>query len=119
MPLSGNQRRHLRALGHHLQPVVQIGHQGVTAGVLGALDDALETHELVKVRFNQTVDDRSEAVVQLAEGTGSECAQVLGRNALLYRRRKKKPTIVLPAPRSLQPGEMDDEEDDPVDFIDG
>ena len=99
MPLASNQRRHLRALGHHLTPIVQVGHQGVTAGVLAALDQALKDHELVKVRLAQSVDDRPAAAGELAAGTSSECAQILGRTLLLYRRRPEKPKIELPPPR--------------------
>ena len=100
MPLSGNQRRFLRALGHHLNPIVQIGHQGATENVIGALKQALRDHELVKVKFNQTVEERSDALETLVEGTGGECVQVLGRTALIYLKHPKKPQIKLPAPRS-------------------
>jgi RNA-binding protein len=113
MPLSGNQRRFLRALGHHLNPIVQIGHQGSTEAVVGALKQALRDHELVKVKFNQTVDERSEALEALVEGTGGECVQVLGRTALIYLKHPKKPQIKLPAPRSTPaasaPKESDEE----------
>ncbi|HET9934754.1 MAG TPA: YhbY family RNA-binding protein, partial [Polyangiaceae bacterium] len=58
--LSGKQRRYLRSLGHELSPVVQIGHQGLTEAVLSAIDQALETHELIKVRA--LVDTKDEAL---------------------------------------------------------
>ena len=95
MPLTGKQRRHLRALGHHLDPVVQIGKDGVSEGVIGALDIALETHELIKVKLAET-DSREEIGAALAKAGGAEVAQVLGRTLLLYRRRKKDPAIKLP-----------------------
>ncbi len=93
MALNGKQRRHLRALGHHLHAVVQVGDDGVTDGVIGALAAALETHELVKVRIADEREGRESAVAQLAEGTGAEVAQVMGRTALLFKRREKKPAI--------------------------
>lgn len=96
MPLTGQQRRHLRALGHHLNPIVQVGLSGVTEGVIKALDQALKDHELVKVKFSDAVEDRASAGEELARETGSECAQMLGRTMLLYRARKKDPEIVLP-----------------------
>jgi RNA-binding protein len=99
MPLSGNQRRHLRALGHHLQAIVQVGHQGVTAGVVKALDQALSDHELVKVRLAEAVEDRAGTAEALAEGTKSELAQLMGRTVLLYRPDLDDPKIELPAPR--------------------
>src|SRR5690349_9131036 len=49
-PLTGKQKSHLRSLAHALKPVVQIGHQGLTAGVVAALDVALERHELIKAK---------------------------------------------------------------------
>lgn len=92
MALSGKQRRKLRALGHHLQPSVQVGAQGVTAGVVAALEQALLDHELVKVKVPA---EREEVASRLAAETGSEVAQVLGRTALLYKRRDEKPEIKL------------------------
>lgn len=92
--MTGKQRRFLRALGHHLSPVVQIGHDGVSEALVKAAREQLEAHELIKVKIGE--GDRHEAADLLAEKTGAEVAQVLGRTALLYRRRKDKPEIVLP-----------------------
>lgn len=95
--LSGKQRRHLRGLGHHLTAVVQIGKAGLSAGIVGAVDAALEEHELVKVKIGaEAPEDRHEIADGLASGTKSDVAQVLGRTLLLYRRHPKKPRIVLP-----------------------
>ena len=97
MPLSGKQRRYLRGLGHHLEPVVQVGKEGLSEGLVGALDAALEQHELVKVKLLESVGaDRKELGAALAEASTAELAQVLGRTVLLYRRRTKDPKIVLP-----------------------
>ena len=96
--LTGKQRRHLRALGHHLTAVVQVGHEGVTDAVARQTDEQLEAHELIKVKVSENApQDRREAAAQLAEKCSAHLAQVLGRTALLYRRRKEKPEIVLPA----------------------
>ena len=52
-------RRQLRAAGHHLSPVVQVGKEGVTEAVLRQLDRALLDHELVKVKMGtETPEDR-------------------------------------------------------------
>ncbi len=90
MTLNGKQRRKLRALGHHLQPTVQVGHQGVTDGVITATEQALFDHELIKVKLGEGVEDRHEAAQQLALATGSELAQVLGRTVLLFKKRDEK-----------------------------
>ena len=99
--LSGKALRHLRALGHDLDPVIAVGKNGVTESLAKEATHALEKHELIKVRVMQEAPvDRREAAEALAEKTGAALAQVLGRTFLLYRRNDKKPKIVLPkAPR--------------------
>ena len=95
--LTGKQRRHLRALGHGLRPLVQVGKGGIDDGLIAALDRALGDHELVKVKIGENATlDRQEAADQLASQTLSEVAQVLGNMVLLYRRRPEDPTIELP-----------------------
>lgn len=87
-PLNGRQRRQLRALGHHLKVVVQIGAQGVTDEVVAATESALRDHELIKVKIGDGPADRHEASAALATATKAELAQLLGRTALLFRQRK-------------------------------
>jgi RNA-binding protein len=96
-PLGGKQRRHLRALGHSLDPVVQIGKLGLTDGVTSALDAALEQHELVKVRVGTECPEERNAIAErLGPSLRADVAQLLGRTILLYRRHPKKPKIKLP-----------------------
>lgn len=117
MPLAGNQRRYLRSLGHHLRPVVQVGHQGVTPAVVKQLAQALLDHELVKVKLGESVEARADAANQLTSETGGEWVQSLGRTVLIYKRRDKKPEIELPkahgeptarGPKARRPAASDD-----------
>ena len=95
--ITGKQRRHLRALGHHLDPVVQVGKQGITEGVTAAVNSALDEHELVKVRLGtECPDDRKDIAESLAGALSAHVAQELGRTILLYRRHPKEPKIKLP-----------------------
>ena len=97
MSLTGKQRRHLRALGHELAPVAQVGKGGVSAAVIAAVDRALADHELVKIKLLESLDvDHEEAAGLLATGTRAEVAQVLGRTVLLYRPDPDEPRIKLP-----------------------
>jgi RNA-binding protein len=97
LPLTGKQKRYLRSLGHHLEPVVQIGKLGLTEGVSAAVDIALEKHELIKLRIGtECPEDRYALVERLAPGVRAEVAQVMGRTALLFRKRKKDSKIELP-----------------------
>lgn len=96
--LTGKQRRHLRALGHHLDPVVQVGKDGLSEGLLSAIEVALEQHELVKVRLGDSVGGDREAVSEaLAESVHAQLIGVLGRTVLLYRCHPSESKIQLPA----------------------
>jgi RNA-binding protein len=97
MPLSSSQIRYLRGLAHPLKPVLLLGGRGVTAGVLKELEQALDDHELIKVRL--TGDDRAARAADLArlvESSHAEIVQTIGRVAVLYRRNDDKPQIALP-----------------------
>ena len=95
--LTGKQRRHLRALGHHLSPVLQIGHDGLTDSLVAQANAQLDAHELIKVMVGESSPlPRHAAASQLASATSAELAQVLGRTFLLYRPRAREPAIVLP-----------------------
>jgi RNA-binding protein len=55
-PLEGFQRRYLRGLANPIKALVHVGEGGISDAVVGALDDALDHHELVKVRLFQPAD---------------------------------------------------------------
>jgi len=87
MPMTGKERAALRAEAHHLSPMVHVGHQGLTPTLFQALDDALRTHELVKVQLGRTVEvPVKDAANALATEAAAEVIQVIGRTATLYRR---------------------------------
>lgn len=96
-------RRTLRAAGHHLSPVVQIGKEGITEAVLRQLGEALEAHELVKVKLGtETPEDRFEAAERIGAEPEVQVAQVLGRTMLVYRRHPERPRFE-PAPQGARP----------------
>nr|WP_320050697.1 ribosome assembly RNA-binding protein YhbY [uncultured Desulfuromonas sp.] len=85
-PLSGKQNRYLRGLGHHLNPVVLIGKEIVSQGVLNSVEEALDQHELIKIKLLEScLADRKEVAEQLAQTTGGQIVQILGRTILLFR----------------------------------
>ena len=89
---SSKLRKALRAAGHHLSPVVQVGKEGVTDAVLRQLDEQLGAHELVKVRIGtEGPEDRFEAADRLGAAVGAQVAQILGRTVLVYRKHPEKP----------------------------
>jgi RNA-binding protein len=86
MTLSSKERAMLRAEAHHLHPIVHVGHQGLTDALRQALDDALRTHELVKVALAKSTDvSAKDASHQLAEQLGADVVQTIGRTCTLYR----------------------------------
>ena len=94
--LSGKQNRFLRGLGHGLKPVVMIGRHHLSAEVIAATEDALNSHELIKVKLQEgCLEDRKTVATELAEQTGAAVAQILGKTFLLYRP-AEEPVITLP-----------------------
>jgi putative YhbY family RNA-binding protein len=92
-PLEPAQRRALRARAHHLDPVVTIGHHGLTPAVVHEIDVALAAHELVKVR---ALGDDREAREGLIERICAEldCAPVqrIGKLLVLWRPKPREAT---------------------------
>lgn len=94
--LTGKQKRHLRGLGHSLAPVITIGKGEISEALVKETDEALEHHELIKVKILEScLLDRHEAAEELASACGAEVAQVLGRTFLLFRR-AQEPKLELP-----------------------
>ena len=92
MAMSGRDRAELRAEAHHLTALVHVGQHGLSPTVIQSLDDALRTHELVKVQLGRTVDVKAkDAAGQLAEAVGAEVIQVIGKTATLYRENPELP----------------------------
>jgi RNA-binding protein len=95
--LTGKQSRHLRALAHALEPIVIVGKEGASEGVIAATGQALTDHELVKVRLPDLERDERDAIARaIAEGTKAALAGTIGRIAILYRRHPSTPQINLP-----------------------
>lgn len=94
--LTGKQVRHLRGLGHHLQPVVLIGKDEITEGLVSSVEEALDQHELIKIKLQEgCVMDRKDVASILAERSGAAVAQILGRTILLFRQSEEE-LITLP-----------------------
>ena len=92
--LAASQRKQLRALAHHLEPVVRVGHAGVTDGVVDATARALLDHELIKVRLYEP-EDKKLMAGELASRTGAALCGLLGHTVILYKRHPKRPRIAI------------------------
>ncbi|MGD9159159.1 MAG: ribosome assembly RNA-binding protein YhbY [Desulfobacteraceae bacterium] len=98
--LKGFQKKYLRGLAHNLKPVVLIGQKGLTDDLVKSSDQALERHELIKVKFNEfkEKDQKAEITEELCKRTKAEIAGTIGHIAILYREQKDpdKKKVFLP-----------------------
>lgn len=97
MPLSKPQKSQLRALGHHLKPVVWVGQHGLRDTVLAEIDQALDAHELIKVKLAAERETRSDMAAQICTKTGAEAVHSIGQIIVLFRRNQERPKIALPS----------------------
>ena len=82
---SSAQRKELRKLAHHLEPLVWVGKDGLSEDVISATIDALKAHELIKVRLLALKDERKVVARDLARKTDAVLAGVVGHVVMLYR----------------------------------
>lgn len=84
-------------MGSVQDAIVQIGKGGILPSLIQSADDALKARELIKVRvLRNCPEEPGDAVRELAELTGAELVQVIGRNGLLFKRNEEKMKITLP-----------------------
>lgn len=88
--MTSKYRAQLRSQAQSLNPVVMVGHEGITEGVIAALDAALTDHELVKVRFQDFKEMVRDLSVQLSVKTGSALVSTTGFTAVFYRKNPEK-----------------------------
>jgi RNA-binding protein len=85
-PLTARERAHLKGRAHPLEPIVHVGHSGVTPEVVAEVDRALAAHELIKVRVGS--NDREERVAfgnELAGRTDATVVYRVGKVLILWR----------------------------------
>ncbi len=95
MPLNSRQRQFLKGQAHSLNPVVMLGNDGITEGVIKELNSSLDHHELLKVRVNAG-NARKEQAEELAAAVNAELVQLIGRVAVLFRQKKEDSRFILP-----------------------
>jgi putative YhbY family RNA-binding protein len=92
LPLTAAQRREHRAASHHLDPVVAIGAEGLTAAVRKEADAALNAHGLIKVRvFSDDRNAREAILAELADTLNAASVQHIGKLLVLWRPIPPKP----------------------------
>ena len=86
-PLTNAERRKLKSRAQLLDATLKVGRAGLSAPFIQALDDALKSADLVKVRFDEFKQERKQLAPQLAEKTGSELIWIVGHVAVFHRRK--------------------------------
>jgi RNA-binding protein len=98
--MQGYQKQYLKGLAHAMKPTVLIGQKGLQDAVQNAIETALNTHELIKIKYIDLKerDLKEEITATIVKRTQAERVAVIGHTVILYRRQKdpKKRKIQLP-----------------------
>lgn len=97
--MTTKQRAYLKGLAMNIEPIFQCGKSSITPEFVGAISEALEKRELIKVSVLQNcADDPKELGIILSERTRSTLVQVIGKKIVLYKPAsdEKKRKIELP-----------------------
>lgn len=86
--LNGKQRGYLRGLAHGLNPIVQIGKNGLTESVLKQIDEALSKHELIKIKFIDFKDEKKEIAAEIEKKLNCEMCGSIGHIFVFFRQNK-------------------------------
>lgn len=88
--LKGYQKKYLRGLAHGLKPLVFVGQNGLSKTVIKAIDESLEKHELVKVKFIEAKekDEKKDMTDSIVKKTSSRLVGMIGHVAIFFREQK-------------------------------
>ena len=94
-PLSDQDKKRLRGLGHKLKPVITVGTGGLSSSLLAEFENSLEHHELMKIKVNTANrDERDAAIRALCEYSGAQLVQRIGNIGLLFRKKDKNSKFI-------------------------
>jgi RNA-binding protein len=91
MNLSNKQKKHLKGLAHPLKPVVLLGQNGLTEGVLAEIENALNFHELIKVKIATDDREMKQLIIDaIVRETAAVNVAKIGHIVVLYRQSEEK-----------------------------
>lgn len=91
MNLTNKQKQHLKSLAHPLKPIVMIGSNGLTEGVIAEIEQALNYHELIKVRVSTEERETKQLIASaIVRETQAIQVQMIGSILVLYRQTDEK-----------------------------
>lgn len=102
MILTTKQKQYLKSLAHHLSPVVMLGANGLTEGVLAEIDNALNHHELIKVKIAGADREVKQLIIDaIIRETKAISVQTIGHVLVLYRQSEEKKISLPKATKSI------------------
>ena len=87
--LTSKQRRNLEKIAHDIEPVVIVGAAGVTDGVIKMVQTSLDAHELIKIKFNEYKDEKTELTGKICTATDAPLVRIIGNRSILYKQAEK------------------------------
>lgn len=87
--LTSADRRRLKGQAQLLEPVLKVGHQGISEAFLASVERELAAHGLIKIKFADFKEEKKELAAAIAEKTGSALVQIVGHVAVFYRPKAK------------------------------
>ncbi len=95
--LTGKQRSYLKSLAHRMDPIFQVGKNGITENFIVQVDEALEARELIKINvLNNSLLEAKEVAIELVEELDAEFVQSIGNKLVIYRESEENKKISLP-----------------------
>lgn len=95
--MTSKQRAYLKGLAMNIDPIFHVGKGSVTPEYVEAIREAFNTKELIKIGvLKNCMDDPKELATVIAERSGSEVVQVIGKKIVLYKADRDNPQIILP-----------------------
>ncbi|MCO6428279.1 ribosome assembly RNA-binding protein YhbY [Nitrosomonas communis] len=86
LKLNASQRRSLAARAHHINPIVIIGKDGLSAGVISELNKGLSSHELIKIKIlNGDRKARTFILEEICQKLDALPINHIGRILVIYR----------------------------------
>ena len=87
--MTSKQRRALEKIAHDIEPVGIVGAAGVTDGVIKMVQTSLDAHELIKIKFNEYKDEKTELTQKICTETDATLVRIIGNRAILFKQAEK------------------------------
>lgn len=83
-------KQQLKAKAHKLKPIVFIGMNGLSENVKNEIDRALNDHELIKIRIQESDRVlRKELFQEICNTANAEALQLIGNIGIIYRKKEE------------------------------